>query len=489
MQSRTFRNALVTAAGSLVFFCIPACADFDVLTARIDAARSEFDIPATAFFVVSGDEILALEALGTTAVDSPHVLSPDHLIRIGSITKTITALTAMTQIERGRLSLATPVAAILSPPPYINSWSATHPVTVAHLLEHTAGLGDLSAREFAFNTPVSLAAAFAVDPDSRRLRWPAGLHSSYSNSGAGIVSAILERVSGSPFTTLVAVEIFRPLGMTSAGFSLNEAERARLIGGYDSDGRTAIPYWHTLYPAFGGLNVSPRDMVPLVQLFLNRGRHRSVQLVSERGIERIETPKTSLAARAGLTDGYGLGVYAYERHGVLFHGHGGDADGYLAHFAYSTELDRGYFIVINTFKRNALRRLRSLIEDALTADNTAAAPPAPARPARKHLRRLAGDYRAASTRFGSVSEAPGIEILLTANGLATRSANGRRRDLVPVTAWHFRYVDESRATIAFVACAGRLYFQGEAGNFVKIDTVAAEAPPCRPATIDVDTTR
>ncbi|MGR9092106.1 MAG: serine hydrolase [Gammaproteobacteria bacterium] len=100
------------------------------------------------------------------------------------------------------------------------------------------------------------------------------------------------------FVKLVEQEIFRPLGITSAAFSLSEAERNRLVSGYDSDGRTPIPYWHTLYRAFGGINVSPRDMVPLVQLFLKRRRHGPAQRVSEHGIIRIETPETSLAARA-----------------------------------------------------------------------------------------------------------------------------------------------------------------------------------------------
>ena len=40
--------------------------------------------------------------------------------------------------------------------------------------------------------------------------------------------------------------------------------------------------------------------------------------------------QTSLAAQGGLAYGYGLGNYQYVHEGFLFHGHGGDADGYLA---------------------------------------------------------------------------------------------------------------------------------------------------------------
>lgn len=489
MRSRIRDKLFVVTVGVLTHFGPEARAEFDTLAATIDATRVELGIPAAAYFIVSGDTMLALETFGTTSRDTDHAMSPEHLIRIGSITKTVTALATMIQVERTRLSPGTRVATILRPPPYANEWSATHPVTVAHLLEHTAGLRDLSAREFAFNTPVTLPAAFALDPDSRRLHWPPGLHSSYSNSGAGIASAVLEEISGMPFTQLVEETVFRPLGMTSATFAPDAAARARLISGYDSDGRTAIPYWHTLYPAFGGINVTPRDMVPFVQLFLNRGRYGSLKLVSERAIDRMETPETTLAARTGLTYGYGLGVYGYERRGVPFHGHGGDADGYLAHFGYSVVLDRGYFVVINAFKRDALRRLRRLIEDALIGDFRPLPPPPQVQPDLTHLRRLAGRYAAASARFGSVDAAPGMEIRLVGDTLVLLPADGVRRDLVPVSSWHFRYARESRATMAFITCAGRLYFQGDTGNFVKRDAAGANPPPCIPATLASDARR
>ena len=44
---------------------------------------------------------------------------------------------------------------------------------------------------------------------------------------------------------------------------------------------------------------------------------------------------------------------------------GGDADGYLAHFAYSPTIKRGYFVVINAFNKDALRSMRGVIEDEL----------------------------------------------------------------------------------------------------------------------------
>ena len=283
----------------------------DQLAAAIDTIRQDHGIAAAAYFIVSPNSVDALQSLGIASWDTREPLNADHLVRIGSITKTVTALATTVLVERGKLSLPTPVAEILPHPPYQNQWSQKHPMRIAHLLEHTAGLKDLSRKEFAFNAPVRLADAFRVDPDSRRLAWPPGMHSSYSNSGAGSMSGIIEEATGRQFEAVVADEIFQPLGMTSARFAVEHGD-GRLISGYDRDGRTPIPYWHTLYRAFGGISISLRDMIPFVQLFLNRGKHAATHLVGAAAVARMQTPTTTLAARAGLGYGYGLARILHE---------------------------------------------------------------------------------------------------------------------------------------------------------------------------------
>lgn len=444
-----------------------AAAFGDELHDSIESIRRTHGISATAYFIVSASSIEVLETLGTTRSNNKIPFTPDHLVRIGSITKTFTALAATILDERNVLPLNSSVADILPEPPFLNPWSDEHPVRVVHLLEHTAGLRDLSKREFDFNRPISLGAAFQIDPDSRHLAWPPGLHSSYSNSGAGILSGVIEHVTGQTYEAFVDVEIFTTLGMSSARFTLSDSERRRLIAGYDSNGRTPIKYWHTLYPAFGGISVTPPDMVPFVQLFLNHGQHGTKRLVSRAAIERMRTPKTTLAARAGLDYGYGLGIYQYQRRGTSFFGHGGDADGYLAFFAFSPALGTGYFVVINAFNNGALRQMRRAIEDKITGHEDRK-PPALASLMNDQLQELVGTYRQVTARFGVPSEANDIKISVTPDGeIYTSTRNGRRRALLPVTASHFRRKGQTVPSIAFIACGDQLYLQGDFGNYVK----------------------
>ena len=48
--------------------------------------------------------------------------------------------------------------------------------------------------------------------------------------------------------------------------------------------------------------------------------------------------------------GYGLGNYHSIHAGFVFHGHGGDADGYLSNYGYNLDTGLVYFIVINAFR-------------------------------------------------------------------------------------------------------------------------------------------
>ena len=126
------------------------------LEEQIENIRLTNGIAAAAYFIVGPSSIEALTALGHSDWHSRAEFDVDHLVRIGSITKAFTALATTILVERGELSFDTRVSAIVDPPPYLNPWAETHPVTTGQLLEHSAGLKDLSSREFAFDKPCTL---------------------------------------------------------------------------------------------------------------------------------------------------------------------------------------------------------------------------------------------------------------------------------------------------------------------------------------------
>ncbi|WP_455235029.1 serine hydrolase domain-containing protein [Thiogranum longum] len=447
----------------------------DALMEDIDRLRREHRVPSVALTLVSGNGTIWSGATGYADLETRKPATADTLYRIGSITKAFTSLAVLLAVEQGQLSLDDTLDELAPDAPLNNRWAEEHPVQIAHLLEHSAGLLDITKAEFDHNDPgpSTLEQGLAVGAEARVCLWPPGLHASYSNAGAGLAAYALEQVTRQRYETFVEERLFVPLGMNNAGFYLDRATQEKLATGYDADGKSVIPYWHMVLRPFGAINATPRDMASLVQLLLTRGTLNGKTLLSPSSIERMETPRTTLAAQSGLEYGYGLGNYQFVYRGFLFHGHGGDGDGYLSHYAYSRDLGLGYFVVINAFNSRALRVIRQRIQDFLIQDRKGPAPPPVASIGPKQLLALTGRYQAETWRFpwDHGNTPPGndrLDVILQDGRLYTIGAGRDQRELLPVNRHHFRRTHEPVATIAFVEHDGELYLQGDFGNYRRI---------------------
>lgn len=433
------------------------------LLGAMDAVRVRYGVPAYAVVITDSRQTLIGETRGVADVASGRPANAETRFRIGSITKAFTSVALLMAAADGELSLHDRLRDLAPDARFTNPWADTDPVRIAHLLEHSAGFQDWTADEWDSAEPLTLSEALAFRPESRTCRWPPGKFSSYSNSGAGLAAFALEAATDITYEHFVRRRIFAPLGMTTASLT-PDAETARLLAtGYQADGIEVIPYWHMLFRPSAAINLNPRDMGAFIRLLLNRGEHAGHRLLSRQHVIRMERPGTTMAARAGLTYGYGLGIYQWQRDGHSFFGHGGDADGYLAHFGYSRTADRGYFIVINAFSHKPLRAMREIVETALIDDLPAPAAPEPfalADPAA-----LAGRYEPLTKRFPGSSSGDALQVTSAAGRLYSIS-NGRRRPLVPVTDTLFRRPHQTVPTMVFVNGPGdAMFLLGGAGEY------------------------
>jgi CubicO group peptidase (beta-lactamase class C family) len=302
--------------------------------------------------------------------------------RIGSITKTLVALSVLRLVEQGKLTLDAKYRDLAPEIPFENPWESTDPVRMVHLLEHTAGFDDYHLAEYAHSdpTPVSLKDGLLFHPKSRTSRWRPGTRFSYCNSGPPMAAYVVEKLTGQKFEDYVQKEFFDPIGMPGATFYEPKSDFAgTYIGG------KIQPYWHVIERPAGSVNATAQDMGNYVRFFLRRG----AGLVSEASMERMETPATALIAReAGLKAGYALHNYTHVVEGFVFHGHNGGVNGGLAELAYSPELGIGYAFQINSDKGEALGEISKLIARFLTRDMAKPALPA----ASSEPQTLSGSY-------------------------------------------------------------------------------------------------
>ncbi len=363
------------------------------LETRIREILDESNIPAASVALVDRDQVLWAAGIGVADRESGSAATADTLFRVGSATKSFTSLAVLRFVEDGRIRLDDRVRDLIPDVAFENRWAESDPILLAHLLEHTTGFDDIHLPEYAHNQgdpPVSLSEGLAFHPHSRASRWRPGRYMSYCNAGPGMAGAVLERLAGRPFEEIVRDRVLLPLGMTTA--TLFEPEGEQLATGYEADGETPGDYWHLTTRPSGALNASAREMAGLVRMFLNRGDVNGAQVWQPASIDRMERPATTAAARAGLAAGYGLSSYFVQHGGLVWHGHAGGMNTFVADYAYNKEHGVGFFVAINVANGRALREIESALRDYLMHGLEAS--PEPAAPASaEDLAEVEGFYR------------------------------------------------------------------------------------------------
>ncbi|GAA4895947.1 hypothetical protein GCM10025789_11980 [Tessaracoccus lubricantis] len=152
--------------------------------------------------------------LAKADVEAQTPLDPQrHLLRVASISKVPVAVSVLQLVERGELDLDAPIT------DYVDVELDTRfetPITMRHLLSHTAGFED-SYRDVML-APGSevrpLEQAATVDPPVQI--YEPGTVPAYSNYGYTLAAYVVQTVSGQPFEQYVRTEVFDRAGMTTA---------------------------------------------------------------------------------------------------------------------------------------------------------------------------------------------------------------------------------------------------------------------------------
>lgn len=354
---RVFEGAIVISA-MLAMLAFGACSNkskstptptnIDQLKSAIAAILKAYDIPGIGIALVTKDKVVWTGGVGKADIAANRDVTADTMFRIGSITKGFVSLRALQLVEQHKLDLNEKVADAAPEIPVENPWEATNPVTLAELLEHTSGFDDFSLAEFYdFDAPPEKSLKWTLTHFQRpqHVRWPPGSRMSYSNPGYGLAGYLVEKAGGASLEDQIAEDILRPLGMTHSDMRLTAAVKEQLAQGYDGD--SPLPYYPIFLRPAGAMKSSPNEMARFVRMMLNRGELDGARIVSPESITRMETPETSLAARAGLKYGYGLANYTDLEYPLVEHGHDGGIDGFLSRYIYIPDAGAGYFFSIN----------------------------------------------------------------------------------------------------------------------------------------------
>jgi methyl acetate hydrolase len=301
------------------------------IDALLKAAVDQKRVPMAVAMVADGKGIV---------YEGAHGANKDAIFAIASMTKPITTVAAMQLVEAGKIKLDEPAATYV---PEIGAVRVLDngtlrppktPITVRHLLTHTAGFGyefmrkeliELVAKKqlpsMMAGGDAFLQAPLLFDPGTR---WEYGINTDW-------VGRLVEKMSGRSLEVYFRERIFNPLGMADSYFDVPADKRARIVprsqrradGGLDAQpAPPAKP--GTFYSGGGGLYSTAPDYLRFVRAMMAGGQLDGRRILSQQSVAEMRKnqigeltlrPFTSVvpqlavdgAALHGGLDKFGLG--------------------------------------------------------------------------------------------------------------------------------------------------------------------------------------
>jgi CubicO group peptidase (beta-lactamase class C family) len=269
--------------------------------------QARFRLPSVSAAVYRGGETVWAEAVGIA--EGGQEATPDTQYRIGSITKTFTAVAVMLLVDDGKVALDDALERHLPEARFGD-------LTVRRLLAHSSGLQREPPGEVWESLEFPSGAELVERLADAELVLPAGERWHYSNLAYALLGELVTRVAGTPFAAFVDERLIGACGLRRTTWHSAEP----VARGYYVD-----PYARTLRPeatlegdgveAVGSLWSTPSDLCRwAVHLATIEAMHQ---------VQIMDDPED-------WTLGHGLGLQLVRSGDRVFFGHGGAMPGFLA---------------------------------------------------------------------------------------------------------------------------------------------------------------
>ncbi len=253
-------------ACSLLPVAATAAAPFDHMVATaMEAVNASVgtDTAGAAVVLLKNGSVLMADGFGYADLDTEALVTAKTVFEIGDLSALFVAVSALTLLESGTLSLTTDIAEYL-PADFMEKLALSSPVTVSQLLSGRAGFGgrmlDLSFKKESHSFE-SLEEALLADVPTQIVA--PGTAYSYSPFGIALAAFVVETVAGVPYSTYVTEHVFAPLGMKDTVSLVGETAPEAYATGYVQAevGSFTAPAnggksYAGLYPATGALSTA-----------------------------------------------------------------------------------------------------------------------------------------------------------------------------------------------------------------------------------------
>ncbi len=372
---------------------VPADAEKDVIVREVMRGGG---IPGIQTVVVNKDRIVWHRSYGYAVLAQPGPVAPmrdDSILYTCSVSKIVTAIAVMQQVEKGRIALDDDINESLPFPVRNPRWPEV-PITWRMLMTHSSSIDvdqriEDSVYFYGVDSPISLQSYVedTLKPSGAQYqsKWfrdqKPGTERIYSDIAVDLLGYALSRVVREDYATYVSRAIFVPLHMTEVSYSAHNVPLRKLTVGYGrseqaggwvfAPNRVAfahLPAGHSVIeeqmsspdPPAGGLYASASQFARLVMMLLNQGTLDGAKILEPASVKQLATFSGHWSIY-----GYQQGLTIYAQRDLDDHlvwGHDGEDRGYVGAAFFDIDAGVGAVTFANANREDFLlsRRLVDL---------------------------------------------------------------------------------------------------------------------------------
>jgi CubicO group peptidase (beta-lactamase class C family) len=276
--------------------------------------------------------------------------------RIGSISKTFVAVTALKAMEEGKLDMNTDISAYLGQ----DAPKLKYPVTMEHLLTHTAGFEEIITGMAVENVSDTEPLSITVKKYAPEQIFKPGEVSSYSNYGIALAAFVVERATNVNFAEYCMNNIFLPLGMNRTTFAYMQ-DTVYVSKAYLPNGNETEDLYMNLYPEGSAVSTA-EDMGKYIKWLMSEDE----VILSKENKEKLFDCQFYMADELS---GIGYVWNRKERNDTIYLEKKGETLHFYSRIALYPEQKTGYFLSFNTYvPENEINEISSRVTDLLLGE-------------------------------------------------------------------------------------------------------------------------
>jgi len=323
---------------------------FDRATQKV---FSTFNPSGLSIAIVKDGSIVYEKTLGYKNVPTMDFMDNSAIFNIASCSKAFTAACIGKLVQEGLLDWDDKVIDYI-PEFKLDDECISKQMNIQDLLSHHSGLQTFEGDLLWYNTEYKngeIIDRMQYLPITKKFRTDYG----YQNNMFMIAGEIIERITGQPWEKFVSQNFFVPMEMYDTRSSSDVFDGKESIADpHDKDSVIAIFDFEGGKPA-ASIWSNPRDLAKWVNMFMNNGKYKEIEILSPEIIKKLTSPQTILRVSEEAESfgthfrTYAMGWYAYDYQGCKIIEHDGSMPGYISKVAMIPEKNIGIIILNNGF--------------------------------------------------------------------------------------------------------------------------------------------